>query len=208
MMFMKDLATAATPVTCDAVTPLVNFEVSKFAGTWYEQQHVKDPQEPSYYQCSTAQYTDLTDDVTDPDLKDFKVYNSFQSKALGLWTPRVGVHAKAKCGTDGACFVSFFGHAVPEPNLNIVETDYETYAINYWCDTTDNLVHLWINTREPVVTDEFFNSIYAKAMALFPSFDESTFDARLTQGSMCSYAKLNSASPVADSIEYLANKLF
>ena len=36
MMFMKDLATAATPVTCDAVTPLVNFEVSKFAGTWYE----------------------------------------------------------------------------------------------------------------------------------------------------------------------------
>ena len=208
MMFMQDLATAATPVTCDTFTPMVNFEVAKFAGTWYEQQHVLDTHEPSYYQCSTAQYTDLTDDETDPDMKDFKVYNSFQTKVMGHWTPRVGVHPKAKCGTDGACFISYYGKKVAEPNLHIVDTDYETYAINYQCDTKENTVHMWMNTREPIVSDEFFNSLYAKAMALFPNFDESTLDARITQGDMCSYADLNSATPVLESIEYLANKLF
>ena len=207
-MFMKEFAPAAASVVCDPVTPLVNFEVAKFAGTWYEQQHVKDPMEPSYYQCSTAQYTDLADDVTDPTMKDFKVYNSFQTKVLGLWTPRVGVHAKAKCGTDGSCYVSFFGKDVPEPNLHIAETDYESYAINYQCDTENNLVKLWINTREPTVSDEFFNSLYSKAMELFPSFDEATFDPRLTQGNMCSYAKLDGKRHFADSLDFLANKLF
>ena len=33
----------ATPVVCDTVTPLENFDVARFAGTWYEQQHVVDP---------------------------------------------------------------------------------------------------------------------------------------------------------------------
>ena len=184
----------ATSVVCDPITPLVNFDVAKFAGTWYEQQHVVDPQEPSYYQCSTAQYTDLSDDTEAPDMKDFKVYNSFQTKVLGIWGPRVGVHAKAKCGTDGGCYVSFFGHAVPEPNLNVIETDYTTYAINYQCDTENNLVKLWMNTREADITDEFFNEIYAKAMKLVPSFDTSTLMPRLTQGSMCSYKKLSESS--------------
>mmetsp|Transcript_31372 Transcript_31372/g.41555 ORF Transcript_31372/g.41555 Transcript_31372/m.41555 type:complete len:202 (-) Transcript_31372:118-723(-) len=185
------ITAAANSFVCDPVVPLTNFDVAKFAGTWYEQQHTKDPQEPSKYQCSTAQYTDLTDDADVAGMKDFKVYNSFQSKVLGLWTPRIGVHAKAKCGTDGGCYVSFFGHAVPEPNLHVLETDYTSYAINYWCDTDQQLVHLWINTREPTVSEEFFSEIYAKAMKLAPSFDEGTLDPRLTQGDMCSYKKLD-----------------
>lgn len=127
-------------------------------------------------------------------MKDFKVYNSFQTKVLGIWAPRIGVHAKAKCGTDGACYVSFFGAKVPEPNLHVLETDYESYAINYQCDVENNIVKLWINTREPTVTDEFFNEIYAKAMKLVPNFDESTLEPRITQGDMCSYHKLSGQS--------------
>ena len=181
------LANLAQTYTCDPVTPLSNFDVSRFAGTWYEQQHSKDPQEPSAYQCSTAQYTNLVADTTDPSVQHFDVYNSFQSKVLGVWTPRVGVHAKASCGTTGECYVVFFGNVPEQPNLKVVETDYDNYAINYWCDETSNFAHIWINTREPVVSDEYFNEIYAKAMALFPSFDETTFEPRLTQGDMCSY---------------------
>ena len=140
-----------TEVVCDPIVPLVNFDVATFAGTWYEQQHVKDPQEPTYYQCSTAQYTGLTQDE-DPDMKDFKVYNSFQTKTFGIWTPRIGVHAKAKCDTSANCYVSFFGKAVPEPNLHVLETDYTGYAINYDCEPSEGIVRLWINTREPVVS--------------------------------------------------------
>ena len=199
MMFPSNLGAT---VVCDPVAPLVNFDVARFAGTWYEQQHVVDPQEPPSYQCSTAQYTDLVADPDDETMKDFKVYNSFQTKVLGLWTPRIGVHAKAKCGTDGACYVSFFGAAVPEPNLHIVETDYDSYAINYQCDVENNIVKMWINTREPVVSDEFFNSIYDRAMELFPSFDESTLEPRLTQGDMCSYHELS--TPAATIKDFLA----
>ena len=205
-MLYNNTVLAANAVTCDPIVPLENFDVSKFAGTWYEQQHVKDPQEPSYYQCSTAQYTDLSDDPESADMKDFKVYNSFQSKALGLWTPRVGVHAKAKCTNTGACYVSFFGKAVPVPNLTVLETDYETYAINYSCNAEEGSVLLWINTREPTVSEEFFNEIYAKAMKLVPSFDESTFEPRLTQGDMCSYHQLKEeTSAVAD---FIASHMF
>ena len=103
---------AKASVVCDTIVPLTDFDVARFAGTWYEQQHHKDSTEPSYYQCSTAQYTGLADDTETADMKDFKVYNSFQTSVFGHWTPRVGVHPKAKCGTDGACYISYFGKEV------------------------------------------------------------------------------------------------
>ena len=188
---------AGSSVVCDNPAGVSNFDLTRFAGTWYEQQHSKDPQEPSSYQCSTAQYTDLTDG--DDGLKHFKVYNSFQSKVLGLWTPRIGVHANARCGTNGECYVVFFGHEPATPNLTVIDTDYDNYAINYWCDDSAKFAHIWINTRTPTVSDEYFNSLYAKAMGYLPSFDESILEPRLTQGDMCSYHALNQ-SPSAVSM--------
>ena len=191
------IAKTDTPVVCDPITPLVDFDETRFAGNWYEQQHVKDPQEPDYYQCEQASYTDLTDDPEDPNIKHFKVYNSFQTKVLGIWGPRLGVHAKAYCDTTGACHVSFFGKTPAEPNLTVLDTDYDNYAIEYWCDTENNIVRVWINTREPTVSDEYFNSLYEKAMALVPSFDQSTMERRLTQGSMCSYHEISETPSVS-----------
>jgi len=68
----------------------------------------------------------------------------------------------------------------------------------------ENTVRVWINTREAVISDEYFNSLYDKALDLFPNFDETTFMPRITQGKMCSYAK--ESKSVAD---FLADyKLF
>ena len=39
MMFPANL----DQIVCDPIVPIQNFEISKFAGTWYEQQHVIDP---------------------------------------------------------------------------------------------------------------------------------------------------------------------
>ena len=91
-----------------------------------------------------------------------------------------------------------------EPNLHIADTDYTSYAINYQCDTANSVVRLWIDTREPVVSDEFFNSVFDKAMQMFPSFDQSTLQPRLTQGDMCSYHQLSAQTPVSAVYEFLA----
>ena len=65
---------------------------------------------------------------------------------------------------------------------------------------------LWINTREPVVSQEYYDEIYARAMALVPSFDQSTLMPRLTQGDMCTYADL--PADVSAIQEYIAAHTF
>ena len=174
-------------VTCDTIAPMANFDATKFMGTWYEQMHVKDPQEPTSYQCSTAQYYNL-----DASAGTFKVYNSFQTPLFGHYLPRIGVHADATCDNHADCFVVFFGKTHEQPNLHIVETDYENYSINYNCDTDLNRVYVWINTRDPTVSDDFLQSLYSRALELFPNFDASTFDPQLHQGDGCSYGDLPS----------------
>ena len=190
MDFVKSVSTllnnhvATDAVVCDDFTPM-DFDATRFMGTWYEQMHVQDPQEPTYYQCETAQYTNL-----DATAGTFKVYNSFQTPFFSTYLPRFGVHADATCDSQAACYVVFFGHVTPEPNLNIVETDYENYAINYRCDVEDNKIYVWLNTREPVVSDDYMQWLYNRAVELFPHFDTSEFDPQIYQGDKCSYKDL------------------
>jgi lipocalin len=180
---MRPLATDT--VVCDTIAPFTGFDATKFVGTWYEQMHVSDPQEPTSYQCETAQYYNL-----DSGAGTFKVYNSFQSPVFGFMTPRLGVHADASCDSNAACYVVFFGKTHEEPNLHIVDTDYDTYAINYNCDTELNRVYVWLNTRDPTPSDELVSWMYERSLELFPSFDYTTYDPRITQGSKCSYGDL------------------
>merc|ERR1712045_395164 len=67
------------------------------------------------------------------------------------------------------------------------------------CDDSAKFAHIWINTRTPTVSDDYFNELYAKAMGYLPSFDETILEPRLTQGDMCSYHALNQ-SPSAVSM--------
>ena len=186
MDFITSLANTvkADQVVCDPVAQMADFDPTRYMGTWYEQIHVKDSQEPTYYQCSTAQYTDL-----DTSTSSFNVYNSFQTPILGHFLPRFGVHAKATCESN-YCYISFFGKEVPTPNLLVADTDYDNYSISYRCDTEGNKIYLWINTREPSVSDEYFQSLQQKAIAMFPNFDTTWWDPQLTQGDQCSYASL------------------
>ena len=63
-------------VICDPITPLENFNVSKYVGTWNEQKHVRMIVEPSDCSCSTAEYTDLSNSV---DANSFGNFNLFQN---------------------------------------------------------------------------------------------------------------------------------
>ena len=68
------------------------------------------------------------------------------------------------------------------PNLRVIDTDYDSYAINYWCDDYSRYPRLWIHTRDPVPSEALYNEVYAKAMALLPSFDQSLMEKRIVQG--------------------------
>ena len=176
-------------VVCDSINFITDFDATRFVGTWYEQYHVEDSVEPSYMQCETAQYTNL-----DAEAGTFDIYNSYQTPFLGMMLPRIGVHAKGECASDAECKAIFFGNVPDYPNLTIVETDYENYAINYNCDTEANKVYVWINTRQPVVDADYLQSIYDRALELLPNFDYSTFMPQITQGDKCSYHSLENAA--------------
>merc|ERR1719183_100611 len=89
---------------CDAVEPLAApFDAARYMGKWYEIQHSSGAMfQPDFYDCTTADYTDLNLDAGT-----FTVYNSSTVKFL----PRFGVTGNATVsGTpNGQAIVSFFG---------------------------------------------------------------------------------------------------
>merc|ERR1711976_912509 len=78
-----------------------------------------------------GQYGAPTADADDASLMDFKITESYQTEFMGRWTPRLSIGAKGKCDTSGNCYFSYFGKKVTEPNMIVVDTDYDTYTIMY-----------------------------------------------------------------------------
>ena len=173
-------------LVCDDVTPLKDFDLSKYKGVWYEQQHVSSFVEPSNCQCTTMEYKDVSDSDEDG-LTSLKVHNSCQFYAFGMRFPRSSLDADAKCDSHGSCYVSFFGRQVTSPNMHVLDTDYTSYSILYDCMKELDTAFLWIMTRDQEISSEKFNEIYNKALSLVPNFDPSTLASPTTQGDMCSY---------------------
>ena len=142
------LSNIANDVVCHQPAAMGNFDMTKLAGDWYEQQHTKTPNEMSMY-CSESQYATPTPDADDASLMDFKITESYQGEFMGHYTPRLSIGAKGKCDTSGNCYFSYFGKKVTEPNMIVVDTDYTTYTIMYSCDTANNQETVWLNSRDP-----------------------------------------------------------
>ena len=164
---------AKDTVVCDTVTPMAApFDASRYMGLWYEHMHTANqPFQKDTAICTTAEYTDLTDEGH------FKVYNS-NKNGKHTWIPRTGIHGDAKCPSDegsGQCFVKFFApftRWADEPNYHIVDTDYDTYSIVYNCDETD-MQYLWILTRTPTIDDDLSDMLVSKAFAALPNYTTS-----------------------------------
>ena len=86
----------------------------------------------------------MQEDSTDGTIR-FKVYNSAQVPIIHI---RNGVHFNAECEEGPACKVSFPDKPVDVPNLYVIDTDYDTYSINYDCNGESGKTYLWIETRE------------------------------------------------------------
>ena len=112
---------------CDNPAPVADFNGAAYMGTWYTAAHSRGmPFQPDGFTCTTALYSDL-------DGRDFKLYNSSETKHHKL--PRFGKHGTAVASADGTGSIAVsISYPAFAPNYFVVDTDYENYSIVYNCD--------------------------------------------------------------------------
>ena len=134
-----------------APDPVGNFEPERYAGSWYEIKRDKDLWYENNQDCVTATYT------YEPAW--YKIYpinvdnKSTQSDDPTNVSSSDG-RSRARCDGDGNCHVKFWYY--PEGNYQVLDTDYDTYALVYGCDTWFGLVwtnQAWILSRTQTLTD-------------------------------------------------------
>ena len=69
----------------------------------------------------------------------------------------------------GQCYITFFGNTPAEPNYNVIDVDYDSYAITYDCQPTYTFVAFI--TREAVISEELYDHMVSRTKILLPHFD-------------------------------------
>jgi len=141
-----------SPGTCPTFKVQKNFDVTKYTGKWYENTKYETAFEKDG-SCNSAEYTDLT--------QDGKVVIGVLNKRLDKNGELVMAKGNATLGEpDNAekpakIVVNFYDppskRVSTTPNYNVVETDYTSYTIVYFCrqiNTSTKSEFLWILTRE------------------------------------------------------------
>ena len=152
--------------TCPDFEPVADLDLSRYAGTWYE--NVRDRATPFELMasCVVADYT-LSEDGSQ-----LGVVNSGYRQGKG-WNIAQGTGVPVGDGIK----VSFEG--MPDlgnkPNYFVLDTDYDNYAIVYSCDDylgglfTFDL--LWILTRDTSINDAQLGQITSTIERKVPSYD-------------------------------------
>ena len=169
---------ASNFVKCDHPAPYTDFNVSNYAGVWYEQNHTRDQIFQSNTDvCTTADYHGLEADGH------FIVSNTGQPEDFGA---RHGIDGTVYCpDKTGHCYVTFYVEP-RQPNYIVVDTDYSSYSIVYACGGLTSV--LWLLTRQPNPSDALYNNMLKIAAEKVPHFDLSRLNARTYQGAKCTYA--------------------
>ena len=168
-MFKISAAAAAIAATayagprlsrCDrSYSPMQDFDVARYTGTWYEQARDKYTPFEIAAGCDIAEYT-LNDDGT------VGVHNS-QHRFIFGWSDVQATAVLADTG-DASLVVSFNG-TTPDPsgnvNYTVLDTDYETYTIVYSCTPITPFASwdvLWILSREEFLDDQTMTQLISK----------------------------------------------
>jgi len=141
-----------SPGTCPTFKVVKNFDVEKYTGTWYENTKYETVFEKGG-SCNLAQYADLT--------ANGKVVIGVTNKRLDADKKLVVAKGNATLGEpDNAekpakIIVNFYDppskRVSTTPNYNVVETDYTSYTVIYFCrqvSASTKSEFLWILTRD------------------------------------------------------------
>lgn len=172
-------------------SPMKDFDISRYAGTWYEIARDKWTPFEFLQSCDMADYT-LHEDKT------VTVHNSGWRPIQG-WSDVTGTAVQADSGD--ASLVVTFGDHVPssggKPNYTVLDTDYETYSIIYACGGFLNLASfdfLWIMGREKTLDDATMMSLLSKIEEKLPHYGFFDNVSMTHQGMFCPYDKRPTAN--------------
>jgi apolipoprotein D and lipocalin family protein len=167
---------------CPTPTLKANFDATKYMGLWYEQ--ARDGGMPwESNDCQQARYA-LNADGT------VSVKNTQYNPSSG----QVEV-ATATATFDGAKgSVKFFEYA-PAGDYEVLDTDYENFAIVYSCSSyyLAKAEYIWILTRASDISDSLMFSSLQTIRNKVPEYDQTSIRRTLQSGALCKY--LNEVQP-------------
>ena len=184
---LKEFSITGLPQHCDDPAPLVGFDINRYVGIWYDQQHTADV----WYlndkdTCGQVEYTELG--VTKEN--EFKVHNTSQSEDFG---DRKGIYGKAYCpDTTGQCFVDFGSGYPTKSNYKIVDTDYETFSVVYSCFNVFK-PKAWILSRVAEIPEDVYQRARAVIAEQLPKYNKDYDSESIPvqyQGPLCTYNTL------------------
>lgn len=123
------------------ITPVINFELPRYLGTWYEIARIDNRFEKGLSQVS-ADYS-LRDDGG------VKVVNRGWNDKKQKWEQSIGKAYFVKSPQEGALKVSFFGPFYGGYNIIKIDEGYQTALV-----ISDNKNYLWILSRTPKISQK------------------------------------------------------
>uniref|UniRef100_A0A4Y0BQP9 Lipocalin/cytosolic fatty-acid binding domain-containing protein n=1 Tax=Anopheles funestus TaxID=62324 RepID=A0A4Y0BQP9_ANOFN len=142
---------AILTTTCMQFEEDYNFKEDKFAGTWYEVRRLNDPSVPHHEDCVVMNYR----------ISEKGIFNIRQSYQIGDESEPIyrGGVAEPKVLQNARIpkFLERFNTtdaADPDTSIDIVATDYSSYAVIYSCtsiNSTHKIESAWVLSRQPAL---------------------------------------------------------
>lgn len=173
-MYFNAAAISEEKVVCDPMPKLMDFDATRYLGRWYGNVHSKNQpyitvaDEDSI--CITADYYNL-----DATTGIFDVTNGGQDGSKE-GNPNSEIQFRGKCpaeeGVPNWCSVSF-SPEIPfaEANYEVLETDYDSYALVYDCRESENFLYFYILSRTPEMDADLKAELVEKAKAALPNYN-------------------------------------
>ena len=154
------------------------FEAERYAGKWYEIKRDKDVWYEQNSDCVTAYYTYHPEELVQKIYVNNGSWKTDTQKLSDGYLFGVGTDittAKARFTDKGEGHVQFYWY--PEGNYNVVDTDYDNWALIYGCDNwfgifwTDNA---WILSRTKTMEQSKIDEVEEKLNAYVFWYDWKT----------------------------------